>query len=303
MTEKDLSAFAKGLKERAYNRRIWAEGEQITAYRLFDREKSLPLAIDIFNGKYLHITHYAGDEPFEINVYLDVISRALAIESGRIFYKERSKLKDKEQYTKQAGDSFTLWIEENGLQFLINLSDYIDYGLFLNQRLSRRLIADYALNKKVLNLFSYTGSFGLYAAFAGAGKVVNVDTSNTYLDWAKENMRQNNLLTGHTSFVRADAVSFLAEAKTNKDKYDIIILDPPVFSNNKSGVLNLQRDYAKLINDSLVILNKGGFVFFSTSLTNFDFTKHQINGKANEVTNKTIPLDFVKPHRAWVISH
>jgi 23S rRNA (cytosine1962-C5)-methyltransferase len=306
-TEQHLKSFAKSLKERLHSRRIWAEREGVTAYRLFDREHAIPLSIDIFNGKYLHVTASPDETTagFDAEAYLETIGRTLYIPEDRIFYKERVKLRNREQYRKVAEKNFNIWTEENGLFFKVNLSDYIDTGLFLDHRRSRSMIAEQADGRNVLNLFCYTGSFSVYAAFGGAAKITSVDLSSRYIEWAAENMQYNGFGGNFIKWIAGDVFEFLEKAAAGREKYDIIILDPPVFSNSRSmeGTLNIQRDYARLINSCLKIVSDKGFIFFSTPLRNFDFSAKPIDGVSEEITRMTVPYDFRRshPHRTFVV--
>jgi 23S rRNA (cytosine1962-C5)-methyltransferase len=183
---------------------------------------------------------------------------------------------------------------ENGLSFIVNLSDYLDTGLFPDHRITRQMVRVQSNEKKILNLFAYTGSFSVYAAAGGAAEVVTVDLSKTYLDWAERNMKQNKF-TDATAyrFVHADVKQYLKII--TKEYFDIIVMDPPTFSNSKrmEDFLDIQRDHAELINDCLAALKPGGALYFSTNLRTFILDKEKINStEIKDITKVTTPFDF-----------
>ena len=210
--------------------------------------------------------------------------------------------------------------QELGQIFHIDLTTYLDTGLFLDHRVLRSAIRDTASKKRVLNLFCYTGSFSVYAAQGNASYVESVDLSNTYLNWAKENMEMNGFDDEKRYvYTKQDCVRFLQQkavaAKAGKllpeDLYDIIILDPPTFSNSKStqDIMDINRDWPQLVKDCLNILNPGGILYFSSNSERLKFNLAKIPPKTaagldftcEDITAKTIPQDFEgkKPHRCW----
>lgn len=222
-------------------------------------------------------------------------------------------------------------IQECGQIFRADLISYLDTGLFLDHRPLRNVVRDTCSNKSVLNLFCYTGSFSVYAAAGNAKRVESVDLSNTYLDWARDNMFQNGFEDKKRYiFTRADCVRFLqekaiiqkaikagtadADMKKNAQTYDLIILDPPTFSNSKntSNVLDINRDWPQLVKDCLNILNPGGILYFSTNSERLKFDQTAIppvtisglEVKCQDITTQTIPNDYAgsKPHRCWKFS-
>jgi len=184
-------------------------------------------------------------------------------------------------------------VQENGLKFIVNLSDYLDTGLFLDHRLTRQMVEEIAQGKKVLNLFCYTGSFSVYAASGGAEKVTSVDLSKTYLDWAERNMQVNFPGTAIHETIHADVKQHLARIPTAS--YDVIVIDPPTFSNSKrmEDFLDVQRDHVQLINECLRILTKGGILFFSTNFTKFELAADKLSATSiKDITKATTPFDF-----------
>ena len=211
-------------------------------------------------------------------------------------------------------------IQEQGQLFKLDLTSYLDTGLFFDHRTLRATVRDTCSKKRVLNLFCYTGSFSVYAAQGNASYVESVDLSNTYLSWAKDNMKLNGFSDKKKyQFTKADCMRFLQEkavaAKSGnlakEELYDLIILDPPTFSNSKSttDVLDINRDWPQLVKDCLNILSPGGKLYFSTNSERIKFDISKIPSKTangtefdwKEITEATIPVDFAgkKPHKVW----
>ena len=185
-------------------------------------------------------------------------------------------------------------VKEAGLQFKVNLADYLDTGLFLDHRITRNMVREQSKDKKVLNLFCYTASFSVYAAAGEAASVVSVDLSKTYLNWAEDNFKLNALNDkSKYSFVHADVLQYLDELAP--DSFDIIILDPPTFSNSKrmKDFLDIQQDHAALINKCVLIMKPGAVLYFSTNYTKFQLANDQLNATSiTDITKATTPFDF-----------
>ena len=206
-----------------------------------------------------------------------------------------------QQYEKIEEEKEYFTVEENGLKFLINLTNYLDTGLFLDHRVTRKMVFDKARDKRVLNLFCYTGSFSVYAAKAGAKRVTSIDLSKTYLQWAQDNFTINLLKnTNDYEFIHADVVQYLKTIAPNS--YDIIVMDPPTFSNSKrmDDFLDIQRDHVQLINDCLKILVPNGLLYFSTNFTKFILNEEQIHStQIKDITKATTPFDFEGKLQRW----
>ncbi|BCX13918.1 MAG: hypothetical protein KatS3mg085_450 [Candidatus Dojkabacteria bacterium] len=192
---------------------------------------------------------------------------------------------------------------ENDLKFEINFEDYLDVGLFLDHRISRELVSEHCNKKDVLNLFSYTGSFSVYCADKGAKSVTSVDLSSNYIEWSKRNFVLNNLNTlAPNEFWSMDVYSFLELAIKSETQYDIIIIDPPSFSRNKSKTFQVQRDHKELIRTiQKNLLRTNGFIFFSTNLQDFVLDPYLRPG-ADKLTKQTVPEEFKpgRPHQSFV---
>ena len=237
-----------------------------------------------------------------------VISEVMTVAKQNIFLKLRQRKAGRlGQYQKlnDAQHEFIVW--ENGLKFIVNLSDYLDTGLFLDHRVTRQKVREQSLKKKVLNLFAYTGAFSVYAAAGGASEVVTVDLSKTYLNWAERNMQLNNYITGNAgsgtgaySFIHADVLQHLK--LLSPGCFDLVIMDPPTFSNSKrmEDFLDIQKDHAELINDCLRVLTPGGILYFSTNSRRFVLDSEKINaGSIRDISKATTPFDFEGKFSRW----
>ena len=278
---------------------------------------------------YLYERPYEKDQQEE-EAWLDAMAVAsaevLGIQKTHVVKKSRGHKNHKDtQYQKNGSDYEELdsvqgLVQEQGQLFRVDLTTYLDTGLFFDHRVLRSTVRDTCSKKRVLNLFCYTSSFSVYAAQGNAGYIESVDLSNTYLDWSKDNMKLNGFTDKNRYlYTRADCLRFLQEkavaSKSGRlspeELYDIIILDPPTFSNSKAtaDVLDINRDWPQLVKDCLNILAPGGTLYFSTNSERikFDITKippKTAAGKefsCDEITNQTIPLDFEgkKPHKVW----
>jgi len=273
----------------------------ISCYRLYDHDlPEFPFCIE-FYGEKLYVAEYKrrhgmSEEAHDIwmEQCLEAIKETLGVSKENIFLKLRQRKQGRlGQYQKLDSSKSEFVVEENGLKFVVNLSDYLDTGLFLDHRVTRERVRAEVKNKKVLNLFAYTGSFSVYAASGGAKEVVTVDLSKTYLQWAEENMQLNGFTdTTVFRFVQADVMKYLTEV--GGESFDIIVMDPPTFSNSKrmDDFLDIQKDHVMLINECLRILAPGGILFFSTNYRRFVLEKEKIKADIKDITRQTIPFDF-----------
>ena len=258
----------------------------------------------------------AEEEEIWFNLMAEKAAGVLNIPLSHIVKKERKQQKGTNQYekTEEEFNAFTGLVQEQGQLFKLDLQSYLDTGLFFDHRPLRSKVRDISSGKRVLNLFCYTGSFSVYAAQGGAKYVESLDLSNTYLTWAKENLEQNGFKGKNYVFTKTDVISWLYEkVKTSSDdekqKFDIIILDPPTFSNSKStaNVLDINRDWPKLIEQCIKLLTPNGTLYFSTNSTKLIFDKEKIPQKdkvsVTDITQPSIPKDFegTKCHKAWEI--
>ncbi len=279
-----------------------AKRQGISCYRIYDHDlPEFPFCIEVYGDK-LYVAEYKRrhgmmEEEHDswIEKSLAIISEITRIEKENIFLKLRQRKPGRlGQYQKYDEVQHEFAVEENGLKFLVNLSDYLDTGLFLDHRITRQMVKDHCEGKKVLNLFAYTGSFSVYAAAGGADEVVTVDLSKTYLGWAERNLKLNDYLDEvKYQFIHADVKQYLKTLTA--DYFDIIIMDPPTFSNSKrmEDILDIQRDHVELINDCIKALKKGGALYFSTNFRKFELYITAINSAAiKDITKATTPFDF-----------
>jgi len=309
MNQDTFERVLKILKPRQQELRSYFSSRGTDCYRIFNRNfANLPLLIDRY-GNYMHLTLLEGPEELELSEdELKKLAGALYCPRERLIVKERQSLKDHEQYTALGESQEKIIVSENDLKFQINLTDYIDTGLFLDHRLTRQMVREECFDLSVLNLFSYTGSFSVYAASGGAKRITTVDLSATYLEQAKENFRLNSFLPGAFEFIQADVFKFLKEAAQKKERWDLIILDPPTFSNSRKmdRTLKIQQDYKELIEGCANVLKGGGKILFSNNQSDFRFHKKDFPSgiQIDEITNKTTDEDFRnKPaHKCWEIT-
>jgi 23S rRNA G2069 N7-methylase RlmK/C1962 C5-methylase RlmI len=317
--------FFNRLKKRYKHLKKWANRSGTNAFRLYDRDiPEIPLVIDLYKdalaGAFFErpFGESEKDEKNWLGAMIQAASQALDIPEDRVFLKIRKRQRGESQYERIDGQNFFVDIRENSLVFRANLSDYLDTGLFLDRRKLRALIQKSAENKTILNLFSYTSASSLCAAAGGALETDSVDMSNTYLDWAKVNFALNGLKAdfvkpsdifhqnGKNNLIRADALRFLDGAVKNSRKWDIIILDPPTFSNSKkmSADFDVNRDYKPLIAKSLFLLSKQGKLYFSTNARRFHFDADFFSVAPENITELIRDDDFTgkKIPSCWLFS-
>lgn len=305
--------FANRLKKRWKHLWKWARRNEITCFRVYSRDiPEVPFTVDYYDGR-LHMAEYARPhERSEVEhtewreAMVRTAGNSLTVPAERIFVKYRQVQTRDSQYEKLGAGANVFEVREGGLRFLVNLADYIDTGLFLDHRTTRSMVRDLSEGMRFLNLYSYTGAFSVYAAAGGARVTTSVDMSNTYTDWARENLKQNGYIGPDHKFVTADVDRFLTEARARNEHFDLIVLDPPTFSNSKrmTGILDIQRDHPSLVNRCLDLLDSDGVLLFSTNFRRLRFDQEAIrSSRLSEITQQTIPEDFSgkTPHRCWLI--
>ena len=302
MHEEKFIMFANRLQKVYRHISKQAKRLSVSCYRIYDHDlPEFPFCIEIYEDK-LYVAEYkrrhrmTNEEHEEWMLgSLNVIRETLRIPPENIFLKLRQRKPGRlGQYQKTGEQQHEFVVYENGLKFIVNLSDYLDTGLFPDHRITREIVKKEANDKKVLNLFCYTGSFSVYAAVGGAEEVVSVDLSKTYLNWAERNMELNEFSNKTKyKYVQADVKQYLKALPVNY--FDMIIMDPPTFSNSKrmEEFLDIQRDHIELINDCLSGIKPGGVLYFSTNYKKFILGKEKINASSiNDITKATTPFDF-----------
>ena len=310
MPEEKFISFRNRLQKvyRRFDKRAKRLG--VTCYRVYDHDlPEFPFCIELYEEK-LYVAEYKrrhGMTEHEHNQWLletlKVMKDVLRVDNDNLFVKLRQRKEGRlGQYRKSGANQHEFIIHENGLRFIVNLSDYLDTGLFLDHRVTREKVKAAAKDKKVLNLFCYTGSFSVYAAAGGAMQVTSVDLSKTYLQWAKNNMQLNGFLEGPSfgdggqnqyPIIHADVKQYLKDIPPAY--FDLVILDPPTFSNSQrmQDILDVQRDHVELINDCLRGMKAGATLYFSTNYTKFVLDADKINSDSvKDITKQTTPFDF-----------
>lgn len=304
--------FANRLQKNRKQLSRWLRQNEIQCYRLYDADMpEYAVAVDVY-GEHVHVQEYAAPKSVDADKAharlldaLAAIPQALDIPRERVQVKRRERQTGLRQYERQAEQGEFLEVQEGSVKLLVNLTDYLDTGLFLDHRPMRLRIASEARGKRFLNLFCYTGAATVHAAAGGARTTTSVDLSKTYLDWARRNLALNGF-SEKQQLVQADVMQWLAK---EQGEYDLIFIDPPTFSNSKrmQDVFDVQRDQRTLINEAMRLLAKDGVLYFSNNFRRFELEpelaeRYQIE----EISAQTIDPDFArnpKIHRAWRIRH
>ncbi|MCL7766257.1 bifunctional 23S rRNA (guanine(2069)-N(7))-methyltransferase RlmK/23S rRNA (guanine(2445)-N(2))-methyltransferase RlmL [Pasteurella multocida] len=305
--------FANRLQKNSKKIEKWARQQGINAYRLYDAD--LPeynLAVDRYDD-HIVVQEYAAPKNIDENKarqrLLDAVTATLqvtGVETNKLILKVRQKQKGTNQYEKLANKGDYFYVNEYGAKLWVNLTDYLDTGLFLDHRLTRKMLGEMAKGKDVLNLFAYTGSATVHMALGGAKSTTTVDMSNTYLNWAEQNLLLNDLEGKQHKLIQADCLQWLARCDR---QFDLIFVDPPTFSNSKrmEDSWDVQRDHIKLMTQLKRILRPNGTIVFSNNKRGF---KMDVEGletlglSAVDITAKTLPLDFERNkqiHNCWVV--
>lgn len=306
--------FANRLQKNIKKIEKWAKQQGLDAYRLYDAD--LPeynVAVDRY-GDHIVVQEYAAPKNIDENKarqrLLDAVTATLqvtGIETNKLILKVRQKQKGTNQYEKLANKGEYFYVNEYGAQLWVNLTDYLDTGLFLDHRLTRKMLGEMAKGKDFLNLFAYTGSATVHVALGGAKSTTTVDMSNTYLNWAEQNLILNDIEGKQHKLIQADCLQWLEKCAR---QFDLIFVDPPTFSNSKrmEDSWDVQRDHIKLMRNLKRILRPNGTVVFSNNKRGFkmDFEAlDELGLSAVEISAKTLPLDFERNkqiHNCWIVT-
>lgn len=306
--------FANRLQKNIKKIEKWAKQQGLDAYRLYDAD--LPeynVAVDRY-GDHIVVQEYAAPKNIDENKarqrLLDAVTATLqvtGIETNKLILKVRQKQKGTNQYEKLANKGEYFYVNEYGAQLWVNLTDYLDTGLFLDHRLTRKMVGEMAKGKDFLNLFAYTGSATVHAALGGAKSTTTVDMSNTYLNWAEQNLILNDIEGKQHKLIQADCLQWLEKCDR---QFDLIFVDPPTFSNSKrmEDSWDMQRDHIKLMRNLKRILRPNGTIVFSNNKRGFkmDFEAlDELGLNAVEISAKTLPLDFERNkqiHNCWIVT-
>jgi len=306
--------YANRLRKNLKKLEKWARQEGIECYRVYDAD--LPeynVAVDRY-GEWVVVQEYAPPKTVDATKarqrLFDVIAATISvmgIAANRLVLKTRERQKGKNQYEKMSEKGEFMQVSEYNARLWVNLTDYLDTGLFLDHRIARRMLGQMSKGKDFLNLFSYTGSASVHAGLGGARSTTTVDMSRTYLEWAERNLRLNGLTGRPHRLLQADVLGWLRDAD---EQFDLIFIDPPTFSNSKrmEDTFDVQRDHLKLMADLKRLLRKGGTIMFSNNKRGFKLDSDgmaKLGLKAEEITQKTLSPDFARNrqiHNCWLIT-
>lgn len=314
MASEAQEALANRLRRMHRHRAKWARRTGVTCFRLYDRDiPEYPLVVDWYEGAVVAWVHPRKrddtpekEESFAANA-VEQVRDGLGVGEADLFVKRRQRQRGLAQYERVAERQVTRVVQEQGLKFEVNLSDYLDTGLFLDHRQTRQIVRESAAGARVLNLFAYTGAFTVYAAAGGARTTRTVDMSNTYQEWTARNLRLNGFEVGRSHRLdAADCLQFLTAGPAAGEAYDIVVCDPPTFSNSKrmqASSFSIDRDYPALLSSIAPWVAPGGVVWFSTNSRSFRLDSACVppGFTAFETTSKTVPEDFLgaDAHKSW----
>ncbi len=313
---------ANRLRKNLKNLGKWARREGIDCFRVYDADlPEYALAIDLYHGerRWVHVQEYQAPKTIDPDKALQRLQEALAVLPAvfevppeQIFFKVRRRQKGTAQYEKLADSKHFHEVREGNCRLLVNFSDYLDTGLFLDHRITREMIEQAAKGKRFLNLFAYTGAATVHATAGGALTTTTVDMSNTYLEWARRNMALNGFHGKSHEYIQADCTAWL-EQQAKKPwparRYDLVFLDPPTFSTSKrmEDTFDVQRDHVPLVRNALALLDKKGLLIFSNNFRRFKLDAAAFaDVDVEEISSHTLPRDFARNphiHRCWTFRH
>lgn len=311
--------FANRLRKNFKKFSRWAKRQEVSCYRVYDADlPEFAVAVDLYYSDklYVHVQEYTAPKSVEpekalrrLQAAFTVLPEVFEVAADQISFRQRRRQQGKEQYNRLAGTEEFHEVREGNTRLLVNFSDYLDTGLFLDHRITRKMFGELSANKRVLNLYCYTATASLQAIAHGAAQSVSVDMSRTYLDWAQKNYSLNQVDIGQHRLIRADCLEWLDTAKKDKKCFDVIFIDPPTFSNSKrlDKEFDIQRDHVQLLNAAAKLLAKDGVILFSNNFRRFKLDEKGLTGlQAEDISLKTIPEDFARRkniHRCWRLTH
>ncbi len=325
--EESSEQFAARLRKVWRERRKWARREGVSCLRVYDADlPGFSVAIDVYEGAgdargntYLHIAEYAppasidaGKARRRFNDVLTLAPVVMDVRPDHVFAKTRMHDKGGGQYRNAGTKPYRTTIEENGLQFEVDLAGHLDTGIFLDHRPTRELVRDHAQDARFLNLFAYTGTATVYAAAGGARETTTVDLSQTYLEWAQRNMERNGFSGPEHEYERADVMRWITEARRGGRRFDLVFVDPPTFSNSKAmgrRTWDVQRDHVELLIGVSRLLSEEGLAIFSCNLRTFKPALDELERygvELEDISAQTIPHDFARTpriHKCYLVRH
>jgi 23S rRNA (guanine2445-N2)-methyltransferase / 23S rRNA (guanine2069-N7)-methyltransferase len=298
----------------------WAAREGVTCYRVYDADMpEYSLAIDLYHDvtgkRWVNVQEYAAPAKVDpeaarrrLREAMAVLPEVFEVAPEQVFLRVRERKKGESQYEKQAEFGIFHEVMEGKVRLLVNFTDYLDTGLFLDHRITRGWLGEWAAGKDCLNLFCYTGVASLHMGLGGARSTTSVDMSRTYLDWARRNLELNGLAGGAHRLIQADCLTWLEEAAKAGERFDLIFLDPPTFSTSKrmQGTLDVQRDHVALIRKAMALLQRGGVLVFSNNLQRFKLDHAALADlRIEDLSHASIPRDFARNpriHQCWKLA-
>ena len=320
--------FANRIRKNRKRLSAWVKRAQVQCYRLYDADMpEYAVAVDLY-GDQVHVAEYqapSGVNPEAAARRLDevraALPEALGVPASAIVFKQRRRQRGAAQYEKQDSQGELFSVAEGRARLLVNLRDYLDTGLFLDHRPLRLRIGAEAQGKNFLNLFCYTGAATVHAALGGARSTTSVDMSNTYLQWLRKNLDHNGLDESSNTVIKADCLRWLAEAgpgratpgraapRKAEQPYDLVLLDPPSFSNSTGmeDSFDIQRDHPDLVRATMKLVATDGQLYFSNNRRGFKLDPALLQEyRCEDITGKTLDPDFQrnrKIHCCWLIRH
>lgn len=307
--------FENRLRKDLAHLKKWATREGVTCWRVYDADlPEYAVAVDLYEGRWAVVQEYAPPASIDpakaarrLAAVMALTPEVLGLAPDAVFLKVRERGKGGEKYGKFGEAGAMHEVREGAARLLVNFTDHLDTGLFLDHRPARFWIQEHSKGVRFLNLFAYTGVATVHAALGGAATTTTVDLSRTYLDWAASNLRANGFDIGPAHRLKqADCLAWLRE---DQAQYDLIFMDPPVFSNSKrmDGVLDVQRDHPWMVAECMRLLAPGGTLLFSNNLRGFVLDPMLAERHAvRDWTRASIPPDFArnpKIHQAFFIQH
>lgn len=306
----DQKTIQNRIEKNYKHRAKWAKKEGIEAFRIYEKDiPEFPFIVDIYKDQAVIFEKRDDEidaEKFDhFNYIISAVKNVMNLTEEKTIIKSRMKQKGTTQYERLEQRNEFIPVKEYQAEFLVNLHDYLDTGLFLDHRPMRQIIFKEAKGKKFLNLFSYTGAVSVMAALGGATHVTSVDLSTTYQDWARKNFEHNKISLKEHNFIIQNALDYLMKAV---NKFDLIFLDPPTFSNSKKmeDDFEVEKDQVVLVENCLRLLNQGGTLYFSNNKRKFKLDPKILDiANVQDITSKTIPMDYrdQKIHHCYKITH
>lgn len=309
-----VDMVANRLRKNQKRLKKWVKHNDINAYRIYDADMpEYAMALDYYAGQY-QITEYAAPKTVDAfaayqrkQQFEQAVCDVFELTKKQLIVKERKQQKGKSQYERVDETKHFFRVKEGAGEFYVNLHDYLDTGLFLDHRPIRLKIAQLAQGKRFLNLFAYTSAATVHAALGGAVRSVSVDMSQTYQTWSERNFKANRISTKMHRLERANCIEWLEAAKQKEERYDLIFLDPPSFSNSKrmESTMDIQRDHGDIISKTMDVMDDDGLLIFSNNLRGFRLDSWLLEQyQVEDITHKSIDKDFErnkKIHQCWLM--